>query len=196
MRPNNIVVCIYKADDFSINCLQPEISRRTWTRIRLPQACQLALIAGKNAQSVVSSSIVNNDDFWTLTWLVNYRQYCAFNRACTIIGRNNICKLGHDRASALGVKLNLLLASELAWSPKVGRRVVDPSPGAKVNRYYCRPKDFTARTSHFALPEHCVFHCVEDAHESLHIAHIDPTVLAGRQRACQEMDVGFLAADE
>ena len=97
---------------------------------------------------------------------------------------------------AFGVKVSLLLASQLVWSSKVGRKVVDPSAGAKVNRYYCRPKGFAARTSHFALTEHCVFHRVEDAHESVYIAHIDSTVLAGWQRACQEMHVGFLAADE
>ena len=53
-----------------------------------------------------------------------------------------------------------LLASQLMWSPKVGRKVVDPSARAKVNRYYCRPKGFTPRTSHFALTEHRVFHRV------------------------------------
>src|SRR6266567_317585 len=92
------------------------------------------------------------------------------------------------------VKISLLPVSQPVWSPKVGRNTIDPPTGAKANRYYCRPKGFTARTSHFALTEHCVLDRMEDAHESVDIAHIDSMILAGRQRACQEMDVGVLAA--
>src|SRR6266540_4514286 len=68
--------------------------------------------------------------------------------------------------------------------------------GANVSRYDRRLKRLTARTSQFALTDHCVLYRVEHIHESFHVPHIDSTILTRRQRTCQEMDVGFLAADE
>ena len=43
----------------------------------------------------------------------------------------------------------------------------------------------------------CPFHCMQRAYESVHVAYIDPMILAGRQRAPgQEVNIGTLAPDE
>src|SRR6266511_1561651 len=48
------------------------------------------------------------------------------------------------------------------------------------------------RDAGLASARDCPFHYMQRAHKSAHVAYIDPTILAGRQRtAGQEVNIGF-----